>query len=55
MQRFRFVLRRALICIAAAIVAAGGTSLASAQSNCQFNSAGGKIKHVIYIQFDNTP
>jgi hypothetical protein len=26
----------------------------TAQSSCQLNSAGGQIKHVVYLQFDNT-
>jgi hypothetical protein len=32
----------------------GGSSRALAASGCQLASAGGNIKHVIYIQFDNT-
>src|SRR5258707_977892 len=30
------------------------SSVAYAASSCQFNSAKGNIKHVIYVQFDNT-
>src|SRR4051794_33198213 len=32
----------------------GGASRALAASGCQLNSVGGKIKHVVYLQFDNT-
>src|SRR6266853_5783096 len=34
------------------LTALGGTGLA--QSKCQLKSPSGRIKHVIYIQFDNT-
>jgi hypothetical protein len=49
-------LRLALICFDFTVLAVCGSLLAAAQSTCQFNSAGGKIQHVIYIyiQFDNT-
>src|SRR5437588_1857429 len=44
--------------LAACITAAGakfdGQAAASADPTCQLNSAKGNIKHVIYIQFDNT-
>jgi len=33
---------------------AGGSTRTLAASGCQLASAGGNIKHVIYIQFDNT-
>jgi hypothetical protein len=32
----------------------GGSSRALAATGCQLNSVGGKIKHVVYLQFDNT-
>src|SRR4051812_36225399 len=32
----------------------GGASRTLAASDCQLNSVGGKIKHVVYLQFDNT-
>lgn len=54
MQRFRLVLRLALIFLESAVLAACSSLLAAARTTCQFNSAGGKIQHVIYIQFDNT-
>jgi hypothetical protein len=54
MQRFRLVLRLALIGFEAAVLFSCGSLLAAAQSSCQFNSAQGKIQHVIYVQFDNT-
>jgi len=54
MLRFRLLSRSALICIASAVFFCCGSLLATAQSSCQFNSAQGKIQHVIYIQFDNT-
>src|ERR1700740_1036796 len=53
MQHFRFVLRLALIFLECVVLAACRSLLAAARSTCQFNSAGGKIQHVIYIQFDN--
>src|SRR5437762_4390762 len=44
--------------LAACITAAGarfdGQAAASGDPTCQLNSAKGNIKHVIYIQFDNT-
>src|SRR5262245_66065569 len=52
-----------IACLVAAGIAAaqvrpngvGGTRVAAAPtSGCQLNSARGNIKHVIYIQFDNT-
>ena len=41
---------------AAAKVQSGGgrASRTLAASGCQLNSVGGKIKHVVYLQFDNT-
>ncbi len=30
------------------------TTVATSQSSCQLNSIGGQIKHVVYLQFDNT-
>ena len=53
MKRFRLMLRFALVCFEAALISACGSVLAAAQNLCQFNSAQGKIQHVIYIQFDN--
>ena len=40
------------IFIGISLVTAGGVS--SAQNTCQLNSPKGNIKHVIYVQFDNT-
>jgi hypothetical protein len=34
------------------VIAVAGTSLA--QTKCQLNSPSGRIKHVVYVQFDNT-
>jgi hypothetical protein len=57
------VLRRLVAAVAAAALAtsaivaaplAGGGKLARASSSCDLQSAGDKIQHVIYIQFDNT-
>jgi len=52
-------MRKALVLcglVAAAVVAAtvGVHTAGSAASGCQLQSATGQIKHVIYIQFDNT-
>jgi hypothetical protein len=48
-----------VVCIAAAAVAGSGgadraASARAGAAGCQLQSANGKIKHVIYIQFDNT-
>jgi hypothetical protein len=40
------------ILIGILLTAVGGTCLA--QNKCQLNSPSGRIKHVIYVQFDNT-
>src|SRR5437867_12830288 len=55
----RFLVASALLggCVAAALatsVAAGAQQGRSSSSGCQLNSAKGQIKHVIYVQFDNT-
>jgi hypothetical protein len=39
---------------AAKVQSSGGSSRALAATGCQLNSVGGKIKHVVYLQFDNT-
>ena len=39
---------------AAAKVQSTGSPRALAATGCQLNSVGGKIKHVVYLQFDNT-
>ncbi|HEX3352722.1 MAG TPA: hypothetical protein VHS34_07855 [Terriglobales bacterium] len=44
--------RRLRILIAIIVTAIAASSLA--QAKCQLNSASGRIKHVIYVQFDNT-
>src|SRR6266498_5335691 len=45
----------ATLSIAPIVQASSPNSIASSSvSGCQLNSASGKIKHVIYIQFDNT-
>jgi len=53
MQRFRLVLRLALIGFALFVGSGPRPLLAATQSSCKLNSEDGKIKHVIYIQFDN--
>jgi len=40
------------ILIGVLLTAVGGTCLA--QNTCQLKSPSGRIKHVIYVQFDNT-
>jgi hypothetical protein len=52
MQCFRVALRLGLIAFATSVITGSGILLAASQT-CQLNSAGGKIQHVIYIQFDN--
>ena len=47
------VLAVALGCVAVAS-GLGGTRTARAATGCQLNSPKGNVKHVIYIQFDNT-
>jgi hypothetical protein len=51
----------ALACLVAAGIAAaavrsgnGGGARSAAASGCQLNSVGGKIKHVVFLDFDNT-
>src|SRR5438445_12896154 len=39
---------------AAQVHAPSSASRSLAASGCQLNSVGGKIKHVVYLQFDNT-
>src|SRR5438552_1703374 len=39
---------------AAKVQSSGGPTRALAATGCQLNSANGNIKHVIYLQFDNT-
>src|SRR3989454_1613966 len=39
---------------AAQVHAPGSAGRSLAASGCQLNSVGGKIKHVVYLQFDNT-
>jgi hypothetical protein len=39
---------------AAKVQSSGSSSRALAATGCQLNSVGGKIKHVVYLQFDNT-
>jgi hypothetical protein len=51
MQRSSTVLRFAAVAIAS--ITGSNILLAASQGLCQLNSAGGKIQHVIYIQFDN--
>jgi hypothetical protein len=50
-QRVRLNCRCAIL-IGALSLALGGTSVA--QNSCGLNSPNGTIKHVIYVQFDNT-
>ena len=54
MLRFERMLRPVLICVQAGVLVFCGSLVAAAQNSCQLNSAKSKIKHVIYIQFDNT-
>jgi hypothetical protein len=51
LQRVRCICWFAIL-IGTLSLALGGTSLA--QSSCGLNSSSGSIKHVIYVQFDNT-
>jgi hypothetical protein len=62
MRKFGFIATLAATCLAAAGLAAAATrgeakgkaATAASAPGCQLNSANGNIKHVIYIQFDNT-
>src|SRR5499427_1458235 len=51
---FRSMLRVFLISLGVVFLDTYGSLGAAAQSTCNFNSAGGKIQHLIYVQFDNT-
>ena len=53
MPRFRLTLPVFLIGLGVGFLVTGGSLVAVAQNLCKFNSAGDKIQHVIYIQFDN--
>src|SRR5919204_5671840 len=44
----------ALLVVPAAAEARTHRAAASAVSGCRLDSAGGPIKHVVYVQFDNT-
>ena len=44
--------RRSLVCALGCIVSMIGMA-ASAQAQCQLNSPAGKLKHVVYVEFDN--
>jgi hypothetical protein len=57
LRAFGFLLIASLIATgfaAAKVQSGGGGSRTLAASGCQLNSVDGKIKHVVYLQFDNT-
>jgi len=59
MGRFRWPTLAAILAVGfstgvAATPTGAQVATTSAQSSCQLNSAGGQIKHVVYLQFDNT-
>ena len=56
LKMFGLTLLSALVVtgFAAAKVQSGSSPRALAATGCQLNSVGGKIKHVVYLQFDNT-
>ncbi len=60
LRRTRLVALAAIACVAASAavaaspLAATGTASARRAAGCQLRSAGGRIQHVIYLQFDNT-
>ena len=51
---FSTVMLGASSLVFAPVVAPLAATTVSADSSCQLNSANGKVKHVIYLQFDNT-
>jgi hypothetical protein len=57
-RRTAVLLALVALCAAAAlatgIVSRGGDAAASANASCQLGNQAGQIKHVIYLQFDNT-
>jgi hypothetical protein len=59
MRRLRWPTLAAILAIGfstgvAATPTGAQVTTAAVQSSCQLNSAGGQIKHVVYLQFDNT-
>jgi hypothetical protein len=44
----------ALVALTTGVVSRGATASASASAPCQLGSKPGQVKHVIYLQFDNT-
>ena len=60
MRRFRWPTLAAIFAVGLSTgvtaVPAGAhvTTVATSQSSCQLNSIGGQVKHVVYLQFDNT-
>ena len=52
-MNFVSLLRRAAISTLSCGVLALGVSSSSQAQSCQLNSPSGKIKHVVYIEFDN--
>ena len=59
MGRFRWPTLAAILAVGfstgvAATPTGAQVATTAAQSSCQLNSAGGQIKHVVYLQFDNT-
>jgi hypothetical protein len=59
MRRFRWPTLAAILAVGlstgvAATPTGAQVATTAVQSSCQLNSAGGQIKHVVYLQFDNT-
>jgi hypothetical protein len=58
MRRTMILVAVAVVCAAAASVTVlathGGAATAAASGSCQLGTKAGQIKHVIYLQFDNT-
>jgi hypothetical protein len=58
MRRLRWPTLAAILAVGlstgAATPGAAQVATPAVQSSCQLNSAGGQIKHVVYLQFDNT-
>ena len=51
---FRGLYRTFVLAVLAGALLAAVTGVSTAQSTCALNSPKGQIKHVIYVQFDNT-
>ena len=53
MKSLRIAAYQSCVCLIVLLITNGATPQLAAAQGCALNSAGGQIKHVIYVQFDN--